>query len=117
MCVFWGGVTNTRQLFFFCMSYADILSLIWLHPDADGNQAFAVHWEPPPEYTYKWKHKHPEVPKSLRIYECHVGISGLEPKIASFNDFTEKVTQMFVVNILVSSMLWYDLTFLVLFPL
>ncbi|KAI8557559.1 hypothetical protein RHMOL_Rhmol04G0020000 [Rhododendron molle] len=60
-------------------------------PDADGNQAFAVHWEPPPEYTYKWKHKHPEVPKSLRIYECHVGISGLEPKIASFNDFTEKV--------------------------
>ncbi|KAG5551044.1 hypothetical protein RHGRI_009467 [Rhododendron griersonianum] len=60
-------------------------------PDADGNQPFAVHWEPPPEYTYKWKHKHPEVPKSLRIYECHVGISGLEPKIASFNDFTEKV--------------------------
>lgn len=60
-------------------------------PDADGKQAFAVHWEPPPECVYKWKHKHPEAPKSLRIYECHIGISGSEPKIASFNDFTEKV--------------------------
>ncbi|KAH7843944.1 hypothetical protein Vadar_022665 [Vaccinium darrowii] len=60
-------------------------------PDADGNQAFAIHWEPPPEHAYKWKHRHPEVPKSLRIYECHVGISGLEPKIASFNEFTDKV--------------------------
>ncbi|GMP52389.1 hypothetical protein CsSME_00018220 [Camellia sinensis var. sinensis] len=58
---------------------------------ADGKQAFAVHWEPPPECVYKWKHKHPEAPKSLRIYECHIGISGSEPKIASFNDFTEKV--------------------------
>ncbi|CAK9163920.1 unnamed protein product [Ilex paraguariensis] len=60
-------------------------------PDADGMQAFAVHWEPPPECAYKWKHKHPEVPKSLRIYECHVGISGQDPKIASFTDFTKKV--------------------------
>ncbi|KAL6975262.1 1,4-alpha-glucan-branching enzyme 3, chloroplastic/amyloplastic [Sarracenia purpurea var. burkii] len=63
----------------------------YVFPGVDGNQAFAIHWEPPPECAYKWKHKHPEVPKSLRIYECHVGISGLEPKVASFNDFTEKV--------------------------
>ncbi|OMP04390.1 hypothetical protein COLO4_09699 [Corchorus olitorius] len=63
----------------------------FVEPDAEGNQAYAVHWEPPPELTYKWKNKAPKVPKSLRIYECHVGISGSEPKIASFNDFTEKV--------------------------
>ncbi|KAK3030048.1 LOW QUALITY PROTEIN: hypothetical protein RJ639_038147 [Escallonia herrerae] len=49
-------------------------------PDADGKQAFAVHWEPPPEHAYYWKHNHPKVPKSLRIYECHIGISGLEQK-------------------------------------
>ncbi|CAI9773428.1 unnamed protein product [Fraxinus pennsylvanica] len=60
-------------------------------PDADGKQAFAVHWEPPPETAYKWKHKHPIKPKSLRIYECHVGISGQEPRVASFSDFTKKV--------------------------
>ncbi|KAK6154438.1 hypothetical protein DH2020_008686 [Rehmannia glutinosa] len=59
--------------------------------EADGNQSFAVHWEPPPEMAYKWKHKHPPKPKSLRIYECHVGISGKDPKVASFNEFTDNV--------------------------
>nr|GLL38339.1 1,4-alpha-glucan-branching enzyme 3, chloroplastic/amyloplastic [Ipomoea trifida] len=59
--------------------------------DAVGNQAFAVHWEPPPESEYKWKHKLPPKPKSLRIYECHVGIAGQEQKISSFSDFINKV--------------------------
>ncbi|PPS09021.1 hypothetical protein GOBAR_AA11619 [Gossypium barbadense] len=63
----------------------------FIQPDAEGKQAYAIHWEPPPEYTYKWKHTAIKPPKSLRIYECHVGISGSEPKISSFNDFTEKV--------------------------
>ncbi|XVF03810.1 hypothetical protein REPUB_Repub05bG0025000 [Reevesia pubescens] len=63
----------------------------YVQPDAEGKQAYAVHWEPPPECTYKWKNIAPKVPKSLRIYECHVGISGSEPKISSFNDFTKKV--------------------------
>ncbi|KAI3466267.1 hypothetical protein Pfo_022930 [Paulownia fortunei] len=60
-------------------------------PEADGNQSFAVHWEPAPESAYKWSHKHPPKPKSLRIYECHVGISGQEPRVATFNEFTESV--------------------------
>ncbi|OIT00448.1 PREDICTED: 1,4-alpha-glucan-branching enzyme 3, chloroplastic/amyloplastic isoform X1 [Nicotiana attenuata] len=60
-------------------------------PDADGKQALAVHWEPPPEHAYKWKHKHPLKPKSLRIYECHVGICSQEPKVSSFSDFISKV--------------------------
>ncbi|XP_010252481.1 PREDICTED: 1,4-alpha-glucan-branching enzyme 3, chloroplastic/amyloplastic [Nelumbo nucifera] len=60
-------------------------------PGVDGKQSFAVHWEPPPESAFKWKNPRPEVPKSLRIYECHVGISGSEPKVSSFNEFTEKV--------------------------
>ncbi|XP_038996187.1 1,4-alpha-glucan-branching enzyme 3, chloroplastic/amyloplastic [Hibiscus syriacus] len=63
----------------------------FVQPDAEGKQAYAVHWEPPPESTYKWKHTATKAPKSLRIYECHVGISGSEPKISSFNDFTEEV--------------------------
>ncbi|KAJ6833770.1 1,4-alpha-glucan-branching enzyme 3, chloroplastic/amyloplastic isoform X1 [Iris pallida] len=60
-------------------------------PDVNGEQSCAVHWEPPPEDVYKWKNKRPEVPKSLRIYECHVGISGLEPKISSFSEFISNV--------------------------
>ncbi|XP_057977494.1 1,4-alpha-glucan-branching enzyme 3, chloroplastic/amyloplastic [Malania oleifera] len=60
-------------------------------PAVDGKEAFAVHWEPPPDCVYKWKNVQPKAPCSLRIYECHVGISGSEPKISSFNDFTERV--------------------------
>ncbi|KAK4795771.1 hypothetical protein SAY86_028097 [Trapa natans] len=63
----------------------------YVRPDAEGNQAYAIHWEPPPEMAYKWKHSSPNKPKSLRIYECHVGISSSEPKISSFNEFTENV--------------------------
>ncbi|KAG4920812.1 hypothetical protein JHK82_049752 [Glycine max] len=63
----------------------------YVQPEVDGRQACAIHWEPSPEQAYKWKNMSPKVPKSLRIYEAHVGISGSEPKISSFNDFTDKV--------------------------
>ncbi|OWM81293.1 1,4-alpha-glucan-branching enzyme 3, chloroplastic/amyloplastic isoform X2 [Punica granatum] len=63
----------------------------YVKPDAEGSQAYAIHWEPPPESAYKWKHSRPNKPRSLRIYECHVGISGSEPKISSFNEFTKNV--------------------------
>lgn len=62
-----------------------------MYSELDGRQAYAIHWEPPPEDAYKWKNGSPKVPKSLRIYEAHIGISGSEPKISSFNDFTDKV--------------------------
>lgn len=60
-------------------------------PDVDGKQACAVHWEPPPESAYKWRNTRPRKPNSLRIYECHVGISGSEPKVSSFKEFILKV--------------------------
>ncbi|KAK9673873.1 hypothetical protein RND81_12G195300 [Saponaria officinalis] len=59
--------------------------------DGDGNQPCAVHWDPSPECAHKWKNNSPKRPKSLRIYECHVGISGSDPKVSSFLEFTEKV--------------------------
>ncbi|KAG6592053.1 1,4-alpha-glucan-branching enzyme 3, chloroplastic/amyloplastic, partial [Cucurbita argyrosperma subsp. sororia] len=63
----------------------------YVQPDAEGKQGFAIHWEPPPEYAYNWKNTRPNVPKALKIYECHVGISGPEPKVSSFDYFREKV--------------------------
>ncbi|KAG0453891.1 hypothetical protein HPP92_025195 [Vanilla planifolia] len=57
----------------------------------DGEKSCAVHWEPPPEDAYKWKNIRPKIPKALRIYECHVGVSGVEAKVSSFNDFVIKV--------------------------
>ncbi|ERE74719.1 1,4-alpha-glucan-branching enzyme [Cricetulus griseus] len=45
-----------------------------------------IHWNP--EDPYKFKHSRPKKPRSLRIYESHVGISSHEGKIASYKHFT-----------------------------
>lgn len=73
-----------------------------MHSELDGRQAHAIHWEPPPEHAYKWKNKSPKKPKALRIYEAHIGISGSEPKISSFNDFTDKVPFFFTLRLYLS---------------
>lgn len=48
-----------------------------------------VHWDPPHPYI----HKHPRLrkPRSLRIYESHVGIASPEGKVASYKNFTDNV--------------------------
>ncbi|KAH0507526.1 1,4-alpha-glucan-branching enzyme [Microtus ochrogaster] len=48
-----------------------------------------IHWDP--DDTYKLKHSRPKKPRSLRIYESHVGISSHEGKIASYKHFTSNV--------------------------
>ncbi|KAI0005161.1 glycoside hydrolase superfamily [Russula compacta] len=48
-------------------------------------------WNPPPESRYIFKNKAPPKPKSLRIYEAHVGISSSEPKVATYKEFTANV--------------------------
>ncbi|XP_057861396.2 1,4-alpha-glucan-branching enzyme 3, chloroplastic/amyloplastic isoform X3 [Cryptomeria japonica] len=60
-------------------------------PDPGGKQASAIHWDPPPENVFVWKNKRLKLPSTLRIYECHVGISGSEPKICSFIEFSQKM--------------------------
>ncbi|MEE6507415.1 hypothetical protein FKM82_022025, partial [Ascaphus truei] len=45
-----------------------------------------VHWEP--VQPYKHKHGHPKKPKSIRIYESHVGIASPEGKVATYKNFT-----------------------------
>lgn len=44
----------------------------------------------PPE-KYSLKYAHPPRPKSLRIYESHVGISSTEQKVASYTHFKDNV--------------------------
>ncbi|XP_029443870.1 1,4-alpha-glucan-branching enzyme isoform X1 [Rhinatrema bivittatum] len=48
-----------------------------------------VHWDP--AQPYKRKHPHPKKPKSVRIYESHVGIASPEGRIASYKNFTHNV--------------------------
>ncbi|ORY03399.1 glycoside hydrolase [Basidiobolus meristosporus CBS 931.73] len=44
-----------------------------------------------PEKPYVWKNKAPPKPLDLKIYEAHVGISSPEPKVATYNEFTENI--------------------------
>lgn len=51
-----------------------------------------MYWNPPEEWKYKWEHTaHPPRPHSLRIYECHVGMSSNDPCVASYDYFTDWV--------------------------
>ncbi|PID33527.1 1,4-alpha-glucan-branching enzyme [Candidatus Saccharibacteria bacterium] len=49
----------------------------------------AVVWQP--KLDYKWQHKSPKPPEIPLIYEAHVGMSGEQPAINSYKDFTKKV--------------------------
>jgi len=53
------------------------------------NSYFKQFYNPPTKYSIKTSH--PKKPKSLRIYEAHVGISGNEGKINSYRDFSENI--------------------------
>ncbi|XP_043478723.1 1,4-alpha-glucan-branching enzyme [Leptopilina heterotoma] len=46
-------------------------------------------WHPKPENVYKAKHPKPKKPKSLRIYECHVGIATQELKVGTYLEFAK----------------------------
>uniref|UniRef100_W5KR96 1,4-alpha-glucan branching enzyme n=1 Tax=Astyanax mexicanus TaxID=7994 RepID=W5KR96_ASTMX len=48
-----------------------------------------VLWDPPQPYVHK--HPRPRKPRSLRIYESHVGIASPEGKVASYSNFTHNV--------------------------
>ncbi|KAF5895938.1 1,4-alpha-glucan-branching enzyme, partial [Clarias magur] len=48
-----------------------------------------VYWDPSSPYVHK--HPRPRKPRSLRIYESHVGIASPEGKVASYSNFTHNV--------------------------
>uniref|UniRef100_A0A8C8RCE2 1,4-alpha-glucan-branching enzyme n=1 Tax=Pelusios castaneus TaxID=367368 RepID=A0A8C8RCE2_9SAUR len=48
-----------------------------------------LHWDPP--LPYLCRHPQPKKPKSLRIYESHVGIASHEGKVASYKNFTYNI--------------------------
>ncbi|CAL0309935.1 unnamed protein product [Lupinus luteus] len=50
-----------------------------------------VYYDPPEEEKYVIKHPQPKRPKSLRIYESHVGMSSPEPKINTYANFRDDV--------------------------
>nr|ANC33494.1 SBE [Colocasia esculenta] len=50
-----------------------------------------IYYDPPEEEKYVFQHPQPKRPRSLRIYESHIGMSSTEPKINSYASFRDDV--------------------------
>lgn len=48
-------------------------------------------WHPPAHEKYIFRNKKPTRPKSMKIYECHVGIATDKYEIGNYRDFAEKI--------------------------
>lgn len=48
-------------------------------------------WNPPEAERYKFKHPKVAPPKSLRIYECHIGIASEDYWVANYKNFMDNV--------------------------
>ncbi|KIW68069.1 1,4-alpha-glucan-branching enzyme [Phialophora macrospora] len=51
----------------------------------------AVLWNPPQSEKYTFKNPRPPYPKSVRIYEAHVGISSPELRVSTYKEFTKNM--------------------------
>lgn len=60
-------------------------------PKSEGTIYKQLFYNPPAHETYTFKSKSPPRPKSLRIYECHVGIATQELTVGSYENFTQNV--------------------------
>eukprot|EP00735_Rhodelphis_limneticus_P011388 TRINITY_DN4478_c0_g1::TRINITY_DN4478_c0_g1_i1::g.7249::m.7249 TRINITY_DN4478_c0_g1::TRINITY_DN4478_c0_g1_i1::g.7249 ORF type:complete len:706 (+),score=157.58,sp/Q96VA4/GLGB_ASPOR/58.63/0.0,Alpha-amylase_C/PF02806.13/6.9e+03,Alpha-amylase_C/PF02806.13/3.6e-23,Alpha-amylase/PF00128.19/9.9e-17,Alpha-amylase/PF00128.19/2.3,CBM_48/PF02922.13/1e-14 TRINITY_DN4478_c0_g1_i1:64-2118(+) len=66
----------------------------WIHYSVQDPKTFSfdgVYWNPPANEQYVFKHPRPVRPRSLRIYEAHVGMASELPKVASFKEFARDV--------------------------
>ena len=67
---------------------------IWIEYLYQNTQSLifdGVFWNPEKQYEWKYPKKHLPRPKSLRIYEAHVGMSSFYPKVTTYKDFTENI--------------------------
>jgi len=72
----------------------------WATQKWDEIQFNGVNWMPAEksepgvleeDKEYQFKYPRPQKPRSLRIYECHIGMSSEEPKVNSYTEFKENV--------------------------
>lgn len=65
----------------------------WAAPDPSKSVVYdGLYWDPPVEARFSgFRAPHPPVPRTLRIYEAHVGMSSTEAKCNSYAEFTRDV--------------------------
>jgi len=67
---------------------------IWIEYLYQNTQSLifdGVFWNPEEKYVWKYPKKHLPRPRSLRIYEAHVGMSSFYPKVTTYKDFAENI--------------------------
>ncbi|KAG5875108.1 hypothetical protein JTB14_018586 [Gonioctena quinquepunctata] len=60
-------------------------------PKSEGTIYKHKFWNPPQRERYTFKNKKVPRPKSLRIYECHVGIATSNLEVGSYDNFTDNI--------------------------
>lgn len=65
----------------------------WATPEPGqlGASYNGINWDPPASEKYTFKHPQPSKPSAPRIYEAHVGMSSVEPRVATYTEFADKV--------------------------
>lgn len=56
-----------------------------------GTNYKQIVWNPPAHDIFHFKHRKPTKPKSLRIYECHVGIATQDWGVGTYDNFRENI--------------------------
>ena len=67
---------------------------IWSHYLVQNKQSFifdSVLWNPDKKYEWKYPKPHVSKPKTLRIYESHVGMATNEQKVGSYKEFADNI--------------------------
>ena len=67
---------------------------IWCHYLVQNKQSFifdAVFWNPDTKYQWKYPKKHMSRPKTLRVYESHVGMATKEQRVGSYREFADNI--------------------------
>jgi 1,4-alpha-glucan branching enzyme len=55
----------------------------------DKGDFVGIYWNPPEPFAFQ--NESPRLDAGLRIYEAHVGMAGEEQRVATYNEFTEKI--------------------------
>ena len=67
---------------------------IWSHYLIQNKESMIlenIFWNPEIKYKWKYPKKHMKKPKSLRIYEVHIGLSSFDPKINTYKEFAQDI--------------------------
>jgi 1,4-alpha-glucan branching enzyme len=67
------------------------IKMSYSEPGVMGAGYDGIYWDPPAGERYTRSNPRPEKPASSRIYEAHVGMSGLEAKVNSYREFADDI--------------------------